>query len=301
MKRSPALLLAAALAAATLAGCGAHAGAGSASAAKSRLPHAALSVAHPITVVATAFPLAQLVSYVGGPDVQVTNLVPPGTQPQGLALSATERAKLASAQLVVDVGDGYQPEVEAAVARRRHLALLPAVSHKARPYQFWLDPYLWSSAAGALSKALLRADPAGKRQFENGARDFESLAASVASDYNSSLTTCPLREFVTPNDAFGRMASAFSLVEVPLDTTGEKKTLATIAQYSIPGVFSEQGAPSGALARLASLDHLKVESLDPMELTPAPGTKYQSYFDTMEANLQALEGPLECDTSSTYF
>ena len=256
---------------------------------------------HPLRVVATAFPLAQLVSYIGGPDVKVTNLVPPGTQPQGLALSAKQRAQIASAQLVVEVGGGYQPEVEAAAAHRRHLALLPALSKKARPYELWLDAYMWSSAAGAVSKALSAASPAGKRQFENGARDFESLATSVASDYNSSLSTCPLRDFVTPDDAFGRMASAFSLVEIPLNTTGEKATLATIAQYSIPGVFSEQGTPSSALAHVASTDHLKVKSLDPMELTPAPGTKFQTYFAVMEANLQALEGPLECNTSSSYF
>lgn len=295
------LLLGAAVAAATLAGCGGRSSTGRAAATKAHPAQAEVSVTHPLRVVATVFPLAQLVSYVGGPDVKVTNLVPPGTQPQDLALSAKQRAEIASAQLVVEVGGGYQPEVEAAAAHRRHLALLPALSNKARPYELWLDPYMWSSAAGAVSKALSAASPSGKRQFENGARDFESLATSVASDYNSSLSTCPLRDFVTPDDAFGRMASAFSLVEIPLDTTGEKATLATIAQYSIPGVFSEQGIPSSALTQVASTYHLKVKSLDPMELTPAPGTKFQTYFAVMEANLQALEGPLECSTSSSYF
>lgn len=258
-------------------------------------------MAHPLRVVASAFPLAQLVSYVGGPDVDVTDLVPPGTQPEDMALTAKDRAALGSAQLVVEVGDGYQPAVESASAHLRHLALLPAVSKKSQPFEFWLDPYLWSSAAGAVSKTLSAADPAARKQFENGARDFQSLAASVASDYYSSLSTCPLRDFVTADDAFGRLASAFSLVEIPLSTTGKKATLATIAQYSIPGVLLEEGLPSSALEQVASADHLKVASLDPMELTPAPGTKFETYFDVMESNLQALEGPLECDSSETYY
>ena len=283
-----------------LAGCGANSH-GSGAARKSRPATVDSALAHPLTVVATAFPLAQLVAYVGGADVKVSDLAPPGVQPEGLTPSAAQRRELASAQLIVEVGAGYQPKVEAAAASRRHLALLPAVTKKAGSYEFWLDPYLWSSAAGKLSDALSALSPAGKRQFENGARDFESLASSIASDYYSSLSSCPLREFVTADDAFGRMASAFSLVDVAVSSTGVKSALATIAQYSIPGVFSEEGVPSAQLLRVARADHLEAKSLDPMELAPVSGTKYQTYFDVMEANLHALEGPLECDTSESYY
>ena len=252
---------------------------------------------HPFRVVASAFPLAQLVSYIGGPDVSVTDLVPPGAQPEATALSARQHHEIASAQFVVDVGDGYQPEVEASAASRPHFAVLPSVSKQAQPYEIWLDPYLWSSAATALTKAMKAADPGGARQFQNGLSDFQSLASSVASDYVSTLSECPLRELVTADDAFGRMANAFSLVDVPLSTTGVKKALAVIAQYSLPDVFSEQGVGSGEISRLAHTARVGLKSLDPMELTPQPGTEYQSYFAIMESNLSALEGPLECDTS----
>lgn len=283
-----------AVGASSLAGCGTtKAGAPPATVARP-------SAAHPLSVVASVFPLAQLVSYLGGHDVRVSNLVPPGVQPQGLALSAAGRHLLSSAQFVVEVGDGYQPQVEAAAARRPHFALLPALSKQPRPYEVWLDPYLWSTAAARLAKALAAADPPAARRFENGARDFQSLASSIASDYQSSLSQCPLRYFVTADGAFERMASAFSLVDVPVSTTGVQKTLAIVAQYSIPDVFKEQGVDPSEVDQVARAGHIGVKTLDPMELTPAPTTKYQSYFDVMEDNLSALEGPLECSTSEAF-
>jgi ABC-type Zn uptake system ZnuABC Zn-binding protein ZnuA len=288
--------MAAAMAAGLLAGCG-SAGGGAGGAPK---PPPGAAGGHPLRVVATAFPLAQLVSYIGGTYVRVTDLVPPGTQPEGLVLTPTLKRELAGAALVVDLGDGYQPQVEAAVDKKDHLSVLPAVTKQPEPYEIWLDPYLWSLAAGVVTRALNAADPARKRSFENAKRDFQSLAFSVASDYQNSLSECPLREFVTADDAFGRLASAFSLVDVPLSTTSVQKAVGTIAQYSIPDVFAEQGVASPELSAVARRAHVGIKTLDPMELTPAPGTKYQSYFSVMEANLSALEGPLECDTSLNY-
>lgn len=292
-------LIAAALGAAGLAGCGGGGGGAAATTSPSAKDARAAAV-HPLSVAASAFPLAQLVSYLGGSDVRVTDLVPPGTQPQGMALSPAEQHELSSAQFVVDVGDGYQPEVEAAAAHRHHFSLLPTLSKQAEPYEVWLDPYMWSTAATDLAKALEAADPSAARRFENGSRDFQSLASSVASDYYNSLSECPLRYFVTADAAFSRMASAFSLVDVPVSTTGVQRTLAVVAQYSVPDVFSEQGVAGGEVQQVARGAHIGVKNLDPMELTPVPGTKDQSYFSLMESNLSALEGPLECDTSENF-
>ena len=95
----------------------------------------------PIEVVVSVFPLAQLTSYVGGTAVHVVDLAPPGTQPQDLSLSAAEREEIEHAAVVIDVGDGYQPEVEsAASSARRHLSVLPAVSKQAEPVRVLARP-----------------------------------------------------------------------------------------------------------------------------------------------------------------
>ena len=254
-------------------------------------------------VVTSVYALAQLASYIGGSEVRVVDIAPPGAQPQGLALTASGRQAIEQASLVIDVGDGYQPQVEAAAASaRRHLALLPGVSKQAKPYEFWLDPYLMSKAAVLIAKSLTAADPAGRTEFDNGSRNFQSVATSIEDDLDTAFTSCQHNEFVTSDGAFQRFASRFDLVDVSVDATGVKKTTTLVRQNSISAIFSEAGVPSGQLQEVAKSAGVTVQSLDPMEVAPFPGGPAPlSYFAATEYNLTTLEGPLACDTGDDSF
>jgi zinc transport system substrate-binding protein len=259
------------------------------------------AVRHPKPVVVTSvYALTQLVSYVGGNAVRVVDVTPPGAQPQGLAMTTAGRRAVEGAALVVDVGDGYQPQVEsAAKSARRHLAVLPAVSKQAKPYEFWLDPYLMAKAAVLIANSLTAADPAGRTEFVNGSRNFQSVASSIESDLDSTFTSCQRNEFVTADGAFERFASSFDLVDVAVDAMGVKKTTALVRQNSLPAVFSEVGVQSTELLEVARNTGATVQSLDPMEVAPFPGAPAPlSYFAATEYNMTTLEGPLACDTSS---
>lgn len=288
-------LLAVALALAVV-GAGALAGCGPP-------PRAAATAdkAAPLDVVATVYPLAQLAQYIGGPGVEVTDLAGKGAQPQGLALTPAMRSEMAKAGLVIDVGDGYQPQVEAAADKTDHVAVLPAVSKTAQPYEFWLDPNLMSKAGFAIAAAMEKASPSHKAQFANGARDFQSVASSVSSDYVSSLSTCTRTEFMTADDAFGRFAAAFGLKDLSVQSLGPKRAEALVSRDSLPAVFTEVGVGAGLLQLVAGTTGVKVKTLDPMEMAPLSGTaKANSYFAVMEKNLNALEGPLACDTTELF-
>jgi zinc transport system substrate-binding protein len=252
-----------------------------------------------IQVVVSAFPLAQLTSYVGGAAVHVVDLAPPGIQPEGLSLSTAQRDEIEHAAVVIDVGDGYQPEVEsAASSARRHLSVLPAVSKQPKPYEFWLNPYLMADAASVIAGALTAAEPTEHSVFEDGSRNFAAVATSIESDFESTFTDCTINEFVTSDNAFERLASSFDLTDVAVDTTGVAKTAAIVRSSSLPGVFSEVGVASGEVQQVATSARVPVKSLDPMELAPSPtGLAPPTYFAVMEDNLTALEGPLACDTT----
>ena len=267
----------------------------SATAAKSRGPT--------VEVVTSAYALAQLTSYIGGKAVHVVNLAPPSAPPQGLALTTSGRAAIRRAALAIDVGDGYQPQVEAAAtAAHRHLSVLPPVSKQAQPFEFWLNPYLMAKAAALIAKALAAVDPADRKEFANGSRNFQSVAVSIESDFVNTFTDCTRNQFVTSDGAFQRLAASFGLVDVALSTTGVRKTTAFVRQYSLPTVFSEIGVPSGPLQEVAKSAGASVASLNPLELTPPPGGPAPlSYFAVMEYDLTALEGPLACDTSGNSF
>ncbi|HTW07362.1 MAG TPA: metal ABC transporter substrate-binding protein [Acidimicrobiales bacterium] len=256
--------------------------------------------AAPVMVAASVYPLAQLVSYIGGKWVHVVDLAAAGAQPQDLRLGVAQKAELHQAKLVIEVGDGYQPEIEAAARLGPHLAVLPRISRQAEPYEFWLDPYLMADAAPLIAAALVAADPAGKAQFDDGSRDFEAVAASIESDFESTFTQCQDTYFVTADDAFGRMAAAFDLVDVPLNSDGVTTAIATIAQRKLTAVFSETGVPSELVALVATRAGVGVKNLDPMEIAPGPGSPQLSYFSTMEEDLTTMEGPMACDVSGSF-
>jgi ABC-type Zn uptake system ZnuABC Zn-binding protein ZnuA len=247
------------------------------------------------------YPLAQLVSYIGAGEVHVVDLAGPGEQPQDLVLGPSQRAQVRSAGLVIDVGDGYQPAVEAAAkSARRHLSVLPAVSAQAQPYEFWLDPYLMAKAAMVIETSLAAADPSAAQQFQNGSRDFQAVAGSIESDFESTFTQCNSSYFVTADDAFGRMATSFELVDVPVSSSGVSAAVGTLKVRDLPAVFSEVGVRSSTLSQVARRAGVNVKSLDPMELAPSPTGVAQSYFAAMEQNLTAMEGPLACDTTDNF-
>ena len=261
------------------------------------------AAAPPPQVVTSSYALAQLTRYIGGKAVHVVNLAPPGVQPQGLRLTPSGRETVDRAALVVDVGDGYQPQVEtAANSARRHLSVLPQLSKQARPFEFWLDPYLMAKAAVLIANALVAVDPAGRQEFHNGSRNFQSVAVSIESDFVSTFTDCNRNEFVTSDGAFQRLAASFDLVDVAVDATGVKKSAEIVRQDSLPTVFSEVGVPSGLVQQVAKSARAKIASLNPLELTPSPGGPAPlSYFAVMEYDLTALENPLACDASGNSF
>ena len=67
-------------------------------------------------VIAAFYPLEFVVSEVGGGLVDVTNLSPPGVEPHDLELAPSRVRSLAQADLIVYLGEGFQPAVEDVVS-----------------------------------------------------------------------------------------------------------------------------------------------------------------------------------------
>src|SRR4051812_35968025 len=69
-------------------------------------------------VVASFYPLGEAAQQVGGSDVHVSNLTPPGVEPHDLEPTSRQVDRILSADLVIDMGRGFQPSVEQVAGRR---------------------------------------------------------------------------------------------------------------------------------------------------------------------------------------
>src|SRR5262245_18160377 len=65
-----------------------------------------------ITVAASFYPLADLAEGIGGDCVDVTNLTPPGVEPHDLELTPSDVETIATSDVVLYLGEGFQPAVE---------------------------------------------------------------------------------------------------------------------------------------------------------------------------------------------
>lgn len=249
-----------------------------------------------LTVVASNVPLAQLAASVGGDRVTVTDLSQGAPDDRTVTPTAAQVSQLHAAALVVDVGDGYQPHVEAVAGSAPGVLRLAPALGAGTPPQFWLDPPTMGRAASLVAAALGHLDPAGAGPYHQGATDVTDQMSSLQIEVQSDLADCPHTLVVAPDDAFGPLArgASLKLVAVP---EGASTTAASnqIRATSLPTLFSEPPVADTTLAALARSDHVALHALDTMDGPPPdPRLATASYLSRMEQNLHVLAGGLYC-------
>ena len=75
-----------------------------------------------LSVVAAFYPVFEAAQRVGGDLVDVTNLTAPGVEPHDLELAPDQAEAIATADVVLYLGEGFQPAVQDAIgdAEGRH-------------------------------------------------------------------------------------------------------------------------------------------------------------------------------------
>src|SRR5436189_6385560 len=91
------------------------------------------------SVVAAFYPVAYAAQRVGGNRVAVTNLTPAGAEPHDLELTPKQIDAVLDADVVFDLGQGFQPAVEKA-AEQRDGPTVSLLRSGARDPHTWLDP-----------------------------------------------------------------------------------------------------------------------------------------------------------------
>ncbi len=253
-----------------------------------------------IEVVTTIFPLAEAARAVGGGNVNVIAAVPPGANPRTYQPGAVEQATLRRAAVVVDVGGGFQPALEAAVRNDPHVvSMAPALGP---PDQgAWLDPVLLGRVGPVLSRALIAANPGARATYRNGAANFASEMQSLAADFQQTLSDCPDNQIVTADTTTVTLARQYQITDHVIGAdaapTGEQLRTAesTVRASGTSTVFREPWVPNGTVTAAADATHTKVQTLDTLEGPPPGGwPKGATYTALVEEDLGRLSSSLRC-------
>jgi len=257
-----------------------------------------------VRVVGSIYPLAWLSEQVGGDQVEVTDLTPPGVEAHDVALTAGQRADLQTADIVVLLDEpGFQPDVDASVeeAQGEVLRLPPTSSVSLEDPHVWLDPALLSASVTPLADALVAVDPGAERDLRRRADTTGSALDELWLAFEDGLNDCRYRSFVTTHEAFGYLAAAFRLRQVGLEglspesePTAERIQNAADAIESgeaAPAIFYEDTDAGRRIGESVAADvGVPATPLSTLESAPATG----DYLSVMRENLAALREGLQC-------
>ena len=206
----------------------------------------------PVKVYCTIYPLYDFARNIGKDKIDLSCLVPPGTEPHEWEPTPRDLASIQEANLFVYCGAGMESWIDKVlnVAAGPELVIVNASSgiqllagkgdenenssdeHKdqtplnnsgnPRKDHSTTDPHIWVAPVNAMkiveniAAGLVQADPENKLFYETNAREYLDKLEALHNDYQNGLARTVHREFITSHAAFGYLARRYGLVQVPI-------------------------------------------------------------------------------------
>jgi zinc transport system substrate-binding protein len=254
------------------------------------------------SVVTAFYPLTFIASNVAGDEADVTSITPAGVEPHDLELTAAQVRRISDADLLIYIGQGFQPAVDKLVPEVENtldvLTVRPPGARAKDPH-IWLDPILMVGITDTVADGLAQVDPGNAKTYRKNADELIARINDLDDDFSNGLSRCDRRIFVTTHESFGYLADRFNLDQVGIagidpDQEPSARRLEEVAKAvranKVNTIFFETLLPEDLAETVAGETGAQTAVLDPLESPPATG----DYISTMRANLSALRTAMGC-------
>ncbi len=251
---------------------------------------------------------------VGKDKVEISTIIPDGTEPHDFEPKAKDLAALSSAQVFVYSGFGMENWADKAVQAAGNNSLIVVEASKgATPIQNTdadeikehgqYDPHLWISLKGAeidarnIRDGLIQADPSDSAYFKKNCDSFTAQLENLYSEYKVKLQSNKKKSFVTGHAAFSYLCRDFGLKQNSVEDVfaeGEPsaKKLAGLVDYckknKVKTIFVEDMVSPAVSQTLAKQVGAKVEKIYTIESSE----DNKSYLERMKVNLKEISDSL---------
>lgn len=279
-----------------------------------------------LSVVTTFYPMYEFSKKVAGDLADVVALIPAGTEPHDWEPSAQDMAKIKDADVFVYNGivegwvdaaltsapsdkrvvvraseglttlEGAAEEEEEEAGEVAHEAG-HAHEHAEDPH-VWLDPGLAQREVATIEVAFEKADPANKDTYKKNADAYIAQLKALDEDYRAGLKDIKTKQFVTQHAAFGYLAHAYGLEQVPIaglspeqePSPGKMAEIVEFAKaHQVKTIFFETLVDPQVAQTVADEIGAKTDVLNPLEgLTDEEKKDGLDYIGIMKKNLEAL-------------
>ncbi|MEA4816224.1 MAG: metal ABC transporter substrate-binding protein [Lachnospiraceae bacterium] len=273
-----------------------------------------------IKVSVTFNAIKEFVSVIGKDKVEISTIIPDGTEAHGFEPKAQDLSSLESAKIFVYNGLEMESWAEEAVKAVNNEGLIivdassgadlivreetedeneEASEHEEEHSHGKYDPHLWLGITGAkteatnIKNALVEADPENKDYYEENLASFSSQLENLYNEYKEKFDSLEKKSFVTGHAAFGYLCRDFglnqnSVSDIYAEGEPSAKQLAELVEYcrenDVSTIFSEEMASPAISQTLANEVGAEVQTIYTME-TNEDG---KTYLERMEENLAKI-------------
>ncbi|MDD3207432.1 MAG: zinc ABC transporter substrate-binding protein [Bacilli bacterium] len=260
-----------------------------------------------LNVYTSFFVMEDLAKKVGGDYVNVTSIVPSGSEIHSYEPTTGDIRNLSQADLFIYNGVGLEHFIDQLknaidnpnlvyVEASENIELLSDEDHD--------DPHVWLSPLNAkkemenIKRALVEVDAAHSSYYENRYQLFADKFDELDLQYQTLLSPGAGSYLVTGHAAFGYLANEYDLLPLPIagHDSEQEPTQQDIAnvinivnQNNIPYIYAESLTPSDAVLTVLEETNAELEILYAIEgLSANQMMTNEDYFSLMKDNLFAL-------------
>lgn len=275
-----------------------------------------------INVITTLFPIYDFVKNIGQDKVNVSLLLPPGTEAHSFDPKPNDVIHINQSDIFIFTGKFMEPWVDDLISGLTNKNLLvvdastgvqlkPGVFHDADEPLGSMDPHIWMDLSNAqimvdtITQSLVSKDPSNKNYYEANATIYKQKLVSLDQSYQTALSSCKTKEIIYGGHyALGYLAARYGLkyssaqgISPDSEPTASDLTqlINQIKRDNIKYIFYEElsspkiaqtiSQESGAkLLPLSAAHNISKQQLN-------QGTSFVSIF---ENNLLNLKTGLEC-------
>jgi zinc transport system substrate-binding protein len=260
----------------------------------------AQTAAEPLPVFVSLLPQKQIVERIGGDAVKVDVLVLPGQSPATYDPTPQQMVALAQAAVYFLIGVPFEntwvPKIRQAhpkltiVDTRQGIKLQPMGGHDhdhdhgpkptagvTSKTSGTLDPHIWTSPplvkqqAATVRDALIGLRPAERARFEAGYARYAAELDALDAELRRLLSGKAQRRFMVFHPAWGYLASAYGLKQIPIEIEGKEPSPQALARIiesakaeGIRVIFVQKQFSRTAAEQIARAIGGEVVTIDPL-------------------------------------
>lgn len=282
-----------------------------------------------IVVSASLFPVAEIVTQVGGDAVQVVTLTPPGSDAHDVELTARQAERLAESDVVFHLGDDFQPGIQKAIESLEGVtvvdlfgsvelleAALPDAEHAdadghSHDPHVWLDPANMIAMTEQVVKTLSKVSTAQADTFAANGDAYiaeltqlgEFLDSTIGPQPGDTSSRCATTSLYTSHQGFTYLAHRAGLDLVPIAGVNPDEQVSARYLEELAGeldgdnitIFYESLIPSGAAEVLADELQVTTDYLNPLEgLSQDDIDSGVTYVSAQRDNIARIAAALGC-------